>query len=444
VTLNIRSFVVGALFCAVAQAQFTLPPGITHTATYSTPGLNLPPNLGGIDFSSDGQTLYCGTSANSAAGEVRAVPVQRDPVTNRITGFGQATVFCPAPGIDGGLQFGPSGTLFWTTYSGNQLGERAANGNSATYALGPLGVASSTGSLAFVPAGLPNAGDLLVASYNAGDIYTVPLTANGDGTFTPATAALFAALPGGSEGIRYVPSGPFAGSIAVVNYGIGNISLLVIDPLTGTPQLDGLGNVIFTPFISGIPSPEGLAFDPLTNDFFVSQFGTAIYQFSGFPALPSIGICGAGTVGLGSGGPYDVVTVNGSAGGPARRVDIGFNVGITLTVATPPTSPSPVGFVLYGKLSDLDSSELTHLNGIGDLCFVPVHLCPCDPDIFVVASSLIPNDPFALVPSTFTPWTFTFAPGLPFPFTLVFQGALSDPSQPLGYATTNAVILNIL
>lgn len=426
--------------------QLTLPPGIALDTIHSTTTLNLPGPLGGLEFSANGAVLYCGTGANGFAGEVRAIPVVRDPVTNKITGFLPATTYVAASQIDGGLQFHPNGTLFWTTYSNHTLGQAVPGGVQASFSLSGTGIPASTGALEFVPAGLPNAGDLLIASYNAGSLWTLPLTPNGDGTFTPGTATLFAAIPGGTEGFRHIPSGPNAGSIAVVNYGLGTIALLEINLATGMPLLSSGGQPIITPFITGVPGAEGLAFDPLTNDFFVSQFGGAssIYQFSGFPALPSIGICGAGTVGLNAGGPYNVLTVNGSAGGVGRRVDLVQGVSISLAVSTPPTATGPVPFVLYGKLSDLDSAELTPIANVGEFCFVPVHLFPFDPDIFVVTDSFILNDPYAILPPSLTPWGFTLPGGLGFPFTMVFQGAVGDPSRPLGIATTNAVIMNVL
>lgn len=440
-------FVSVLLLCATSFGQFTLPPGVTFSGSYLGSSLNLPGPLGGIEFSADGSMLYCGTSANNGSGEIRVMSVIRNPVTNKITGFGQATVVAPAPGIDGGLQFHPTAnTLFYTQFPSHGLGQVVLGGGPQTaFSLAATGIPGSTGSLEFVPAGLPNAGNLLVASYNGGSIYTVPLMPNGNGTFTPGTATLFAQLPAGSEGMRHIPSGPFAGSMAIINYSLGTIALLQIDLATGQPILGSNGLPILAPFISGITGPEGLAFDPITNDFFVSQFGglSEIYQFSGFPALPSIGICGSGSVGVDAGGPYNVLTVNGSSGGPLRRVDIGFGVGITLALSTPPTASTPQPFILYGKISDLAAQELTPIANVGDFCFVPTHLFPLDPEIFVVANSYFP-DPLALVPATLTPWSLTYPPGLNFPFTLVFQGAIADPSRPLGIAVTNGVILNVL
>lgn len=442
------NFVLGAALVLGSSlfGQLTLPPGIVLDTIHSTAALNLPGALGGLEFSADGSVLYCGTAANNPGGEVRALPVVRDPVTNKITGFMPATVYVAAPNIDGGLQFHPNGTLFWTTYSDHNLGQAVPGGTQTSFSLNGTGIPPSTGALEFVPAGLPNAGDLFVASYSYGSIWTLPLTPNGDGTFTPGTATLFANIPAFTEGFRHIPSGPNAGSIAVVNYGLGTIALLSIDLATGLPLLSSGGQPIITPFITGVPGAEGLAFDPLTNDFFVSEFGgaDAIYQFAGFPALPSIGICGAGTVGLNAGGPYDVLTLNGSAGGVGRRVDLFQGVGISLAMATPPTSGGNEPFVLYGKLSDLDSAELTPIANIGDFCFVPVHLFPFDPDIFVVTDSFILNDPYAILPPSLTPWGFTLPSGLGFPFTMVFQGAVGDPSAPLGISTTNAIIMNVL
>jgi hypothetical protein len=272
-----------ALTSAALIAQ-TLPPGTTFVRTYDNPTLGVPGPLGGLEFSADGRTLYVGGAANAASGAVYALPVVRD-AANLVIGFGAPVQHTPAPEIDGGLQFGPGGTLFWTTYSNHQLGQLPPGGTYVEFPLTGTGVPSSTGSLEFVPAPLPNAGDLLVASYSAGDIYTVPLTPNGNGTYTPGQATLFVSLPAGTEGMRHIPSGPSAGSMVIVNYSLGNLSLLRLNLATGMPIILPGGQPDITPFITGVTNAEGIVFDPITNDFFVSTYtaGNQIYQFSGFP-----------------------------------------------------------------------------------------------------------------------------------------------------------------
>ncbi len=284
--------ILGLCTLATASAQITLPPGYYVASVTPSGALGIPANLGGIEFSADGSTLYVGGSANAPSGAIYAVPVTRDPNTLYVTGLGPATFYASAPYIDGGLQFGPAGTVFFTGYPVNTLGQ-ITGGTTTSLPLPPE--TTSVGGLVFVPAGLPNAGDLIVSSYNGGSFHTVALTDNGNGTWTPTTAALFATLPFGSEALRYIPSGPQAGDIIFTNYSIGNVSILDIDPVTGLP-VGGAASPSLTTFATGIGGAEGFAFDPLTNDFFVSTYGgnpgNSIIRISGFiapqfPLVPS-------------------------------------------------------------------------------------------------------------------------------------------------------------
>lgn len=147
----------------------------------SAPGV--PANYGGLTVRpEEPDVLYLGGAANGAAGAVYRIGVERDPTTGTITGFvDTAEVFAPAPDVDGGVLFAPNGTLFYTRYSNNILAQRWPDGTVQDTSLGPLGVASSTGSAAFVPQGFPGAGGLIVSSYNGSALYRLPFTLDGDG-----------------------------------------------------------------------------------------------------------------------------------------------------------------------------------------------------------------------------------------------------------------------
>ena len=76
------------------------------------------------------------------------------------------------------------------------------------------GIDPSVGTLAFVPPGFPGAGDLKIASYDAGTWYTVVLSPDGNGTYDIISVSdpiLLAGGANGPEGIIYVDAaGPDA------------------------------------------------------------------------------------------------------------------------------------------------------------------------------------------------------------------------------------------
>jgi hypothetical protein len=272
----------------VAIAQPSLPAGYSLAGTYPASSLGLPGSPAGLEFSGDGSLLYVGSPTISAGASVYAVPVTRNPATNQITGFGAGAVLASAPNADSGLQFGPSGTLFFTQWPANGLGE-IVGPTTSTF---PLPAATgSAGGLVFPPPGAPNAASVLVGSFSSGDLFEVALTNNGNGTYSPSAATLFATLPSGTQGIRYVPTGANAGDILVANHIQGTLSMLEIDSATGLP-VGGAATPLVTAWASGIPDVEGLAFDPITSDLFVGTFqGTSaspIYQVTGFPPPPPL------------------------------------------------------------------------------------------------------------------------------------------------------------
>jgi hypothetical protein len=223
---------------------------------------------------------------------------------NTITGFsGSASLFASAPYIDGGLAYAPDGTLFFTTYTNNTIGQILPGNTSAATntVLTPLGVASSTGSLGFVPAGLPGADRLFVGSYTASNLYNVPYTANGNGTYALSSSTLLSNLPGGIEGIAFVAAGNpgFSGnSVLISEYDNGQV---IAYGLTTTGNLSGNSSV----FVTGLTGAEGAAIDPVTGDFLFSTFGTggSVVVVSGFTVVPEPAIYtalfGAFALGLG-------------------------------------------------------------------------------------------------------------------------------------------------
>jgi hypothetical protein len=194
---------------------------------------------------------------------IYSVPLLRD-AQGRIQSAGQATAAATVGGTDGGLAYSPTGVLFSTWFGPNRLSQ-ILPGSSVTNRvdnLAPLGIPATVGACAFVPAGLPGAGRLKIASYAGSGIYDVPLTPDGAGTFSPGNATLTAALPQGTEGLVYAPGNAplLGGQLLVCEWGFGNIVAYQVDangdPLLATRQV----------VVSGAPSIGGGAVDPWTGD----------------------------------------------------------------------------------------------------------------------------------------------------------------------------------
>ena len=172
-------------------------------------------------------------------------------------------------------------------------------------------------------------------------------------------------------------------------------------------------------------------------------FGGAMFQPSTSPvgsALP-LGSCGAGNVGVGLGGPFDVLLLNGSAGLPSRVVTVGISQPFTISMLQPTTNPlfpSPFGIGAYIGIPG--SAQVTPLPfGIGTLCIPSTLLTPGYPGAFMLTNNFDATFP-QFLPSTPAPWSATNV-GLPFSLEITFQGVVfGTPAQ---LQATNALVLRI-
>jgi hypothetical protein len=260
---------------APASAQVLAPP---FDDDYSLHDLgappDVPPNLGGLTLK-QGTTdrLLIGGFANAAGGGLYEIGVTRD-AEGHIAGFdGTATRFADADNNDGGVAYGPGGTLFLARYPLTQLGQ-IRPGSTTTDKIIDLtahGVTGSLGALAFVPAGFPGAGSLKLASYSGGQWYDAEVVPDGSGTYDLFNVtAIPNAVLSGPEGIVYVNPGSAefgATSVLVSEYSANRVSAYAVDdngdPLVGTRR----------DFVTGLSGAEGAFVDPVTGDFLFSTYG---------------------------------------------------------------------------------------------------------------------------------------------------------------------------
>lgn len=301
---------------ASASAQAVLPP---FNATWQVVNLGQIPGV-----SSYGGTAIAPANPNTLlvspwpSTSIDAVPLLRNGA-GEIVGTGPAAPAIAVGGTDGGLAFGPGGVLFSTWFGANNLNQTRP-GSTATDrvdALYPLGLLGSVGTCTFVPAGMPGAGRLKVSSWTPGIVHDVPLTPDGNGTYTPGLASPGIALPNDVEGMVYAPPGTptFGGQLLVCEWSLGNIVAFQIDangdPLPTTRQV----------VAGGLQYPGGGTRDPITGDFvFLATGGTLIV----LRATPTP--CGTFTnYGSASPGALGTATIGGT--GCAR---IGETIGIQL------------------------------------------------------------------------------------------------------------------
>lgn len=252
----------------------------------------LPSQYGGLTIRPEQpNTLYIGGNANTSSGVLYSVPLVRDPESKHITGFGGAAIhYIEAPNNDGGIFFDQNGTLLFTRYSMNELGQVLPDNSYISTPLTNYGIASSVGAMAFVPAGYPGAGGLVFSSYSASIMYNVPFTIDVNGQYLLSNQIAEVSVYGiasGPEGIAYIPAGSAVFpnlSMAISSYSNGTVVVFEVGdhglPVPSTAR----------EMITGLTGAEGALIDPLTGDFLFSTFGggNKVIRISGFEKPSSV------------------------------------------------------------------------------------------------------------------------------------------------------------
>ncbi|TFI52678.1 hypothetical protein BLD44_018285 [Mastigocladus laminosus UU774] len=243
----------------------------------------LPPAYGGLTFDpKNAKRLLIGGLAGTQKAQIYEVRVKRGS-DNHIIGFNSASPLAKAPGkgkggIDASLAYSPKGdVLFYTSYDDNSIGQIKLGSRSPNKQINltALGIASSTGALAFVPKGFVGVDRLKITSYTTNKLYDTTITPDGSGTYNIVSPSRSIKLSGGLDAMIFVKAGKpgfVKDSLLIAEFDTNNVSAY---------QLDTKGNPIPSSrqnFITGISyhSPTsltgtiGATTDPLTGDFLYS------------------------------------------------------------------------------------------------------------------------------------------------------------------------------
>lgn len=388
------------------QAPFNLL--YTMSNIGAIPGLAS--NWGAMVFDRDDpNVLLCSRWATVGVQNLFAIRVVRD-AQGHVTGFsGPLTPRAQLDYIDGGLDYHPSGVMFYTRYpsfpSGNAIGQLKP-GSTVPDRVDPILAPNYIGGLAIVPAGLPGAGQLKTLRWPGGQWTDASLTPDGVGTFNIVGEAQTAVLTGGPDGFVYAPrmAPLFTGAdVLVAEFNLGNISTYAVDangdPIVATRQV----------FASGLSSAFVMTVDPVTLDVLHAGWsGSQVHVIRGF-GLPC-GQCSHYGTGLpGTGNLEPVITWLGC---PLAGQTTGVHVGNGL--------PISIGVLVVGFTQQA----------------IPVF------------GGTILNEASILLPSLVSP-TGTYAFPIDVPLSasgalLYFQAVGLDPGAVQGFSMSNGIAMPVL
>jgi len=240
------------------------------------PPAELTEPFGDLMFSSDGNLAYVIDRSEDSSAAVWVATVTRD-ATGNVTGFGTFTQTFADEDIDTGLTFGPGTDTFVYRTAGDGIAQRFNNGAIEDRPITDYD--PSFGGLTFVPGMFSNGGDIVSVSYDEGVLYQHPTVADGDGSFTIGTPAVFADLSSsiGTFTIgdaEYITSGPLAGTMMVAAYNSSATADLYYFPINSSTGLPAQG-LTPTPVAfanNGDGEAWGVATDPVTGNIWLIDF----------------------------------------------------------------------------------------------------------------------------------------------------------------------------
>lgn len=197
-------------------------------------------------------------------------------------------------------------------------------------------------------------------------------------------------------------------------------------------------------FVFGGHAPVGLS--PLAiaiaNDAVVAvDSGDDDVAIVSLDELP-VAAAGGGNVGISGGGPFELLKINGSAGGEARTMSVARGQSFTLSFDYPDTNASGrAPFAIWGRLGTPAPGEMFYAEGIGALSFAP---CPLGVGFTLLdnvglgtCAPALPSKPVRSGES----WSFTFPNGIGAPVDVTLQGVVFGLENTL--QVTNAVVLEV-
>jgi hypothetical protein len=175
----------------------------------------------------------------------------------------------------------------------------------------------------------------------------------------------------------------------------------------------------------------------------VIEAGVDDFRVEVSPIAPYLGVAGAGNVGSGIGGPFNVLTVNGSTGGFSRRVQASIGQTLTFAVSTPPAN-GPSSFAIFGIVGIPGPTASYALPlAIGNMVFTPCPIDSYNTSLLTLADNFPIGGCPPYLPSFDSPWSTSVPGGVPVAVDVTIQGVIEDVTKPSTYAVTNGIIVRV-
>lgn len=238
------------------------------------PGTPAGTRYGGCVISpTDPNLLLIGVDSEAPSGSIYRIRVRRGEDGHILAFDGVATPWIDVPYVDANLFYDQYGNLLVTAWNANNLHIVASGADAITQTinLAALGVDTSPGGGAFVPAGFEGQGELRVIGWPSHRWHELTFEVAADQrTYQFATSAVpRSALPVGSGGFAYVPPGSpqvERNSVVVAEWA-SSVSFFEVD-VRGNPDPSTR-----RPFLTGLTAAWGAYFEPVTGDFIFPSWG---------------------------------------------------------------------------------------------------------------------------------------------------------------------------
>ena len=278
----------------------------------------------------------------------------------------------------------------------------------------------------------------------------IPTSPNGAATLILCSGASGSPLLSAATGNGRAPLNPAAAVMDVDGDGKRDIALLSVDyfnlssprlSLYSSGTLQHIDELSPPPSssapmraITTIPDQNGNGFEHILLESY--QNPTTPGPLSHLSLGPVLPPAAAGNHATGA----QLLEVNGSTGGPARRIDLNPGQSFTISFLSDPVSGTPTDFIVFGMLGVPDATTV-FTTVFGNFAFPPAPAAPGLPWLFTLADT-IGFDPGALFAPAPAPFALPVATGLPLPINLALQGVSISNGGTL-VSITNGILLDI-